>query len=608
MRKGAAGPDDVPPIFLKTLGPIAKIELLAIFNASFKRAIAPQMWRNAIIIPLLKLGKPASDLASFRPISLTSCIAKLLEKMIAERLYSISEKNGLFNHQQAGFRKDRSCEDQILRIVQSIEDNFQKSPMHRSALALLDFSHAYDTVWKEKLLLSMHGKGINLQYIKWLYAFLQNRQARVRFNNELSYTRKMRQGLPQGSVLAPLLFLFYIDNLASILPSETLNALFADDVAVKGSGKTIEEAEDKVQKTVDVVTAWSKEWKLELNATKSECALFTTYTREAQRKAAITADGKKIPFKAEPRFLGVTLDRQLTFGRHTKNICESSSKKMRMLAALSNTTWGWNKRDLVKVYNATIKSRLDYAGAAWQPWLSETNMGVIERTQNKALRLITGQVQNTDVGVLRVEAGITSFKTNAIRNCLRSHEKAHRLPDDHPRRLALAEATPRRNNRQSWFSRAPSVSKYFNVPCLSERQSIRRYTRDPWSYPNNFSVFNTLGGISNKDISSPLCQAAAAERITTLGPDIVIYTDGSASAGISKGGSGVVVANNDPHNPSHPRDDHHSWCRNHKLVRGRMSRDAHCLRVDQGKRHQGADHPDYDGLEISLRCARGQET
>ena len=286
MRKGAAGPDDVPPIFLKTLGPIAKIELLAIFNESFKRAIAPQMWRNAIIIPLLKLGKPASDLASFRPISLTSCIAKLLEKMIAERLYSISGNNGLFNHQQAGFRKDRSCEDQILRIVQSIEDNFQKSPMHRSALALLDFSHACDTVWKEKLLLSMHGKGINLQYIKWLYAFLQNRQARVRFNNELSYTRKMRQGLPQGSVLAPLLFLFYIDNLASILPSETLNALFADDVGVKGSGKTKEEAEHKVQKTVDVVTALSKEWKLELNATKSECALFTTYTREAQRQSA----------------------------------------------------------------------------------------------------------------------------------------------------------------------------------------------------------------------------------------------------------------------------------------------------------------------------------
>jgi len=104
--------------------------------------------------------------------------------------------------------------------------------MQRSVIALLDFSKAYDTVWKEKLLLSMHEKGIPLKYLQWLYAFLQNRQAKVRFNNELSNPRTMRQGLPQGSVLAPILFVFYIDNLAEILPEETLNALFADDVGV----------------------------------------------------------------------------------------------------------------------------------------------------------------------------------------------------------------------------------------------------------------------------------------------------------------------------------------------------------------------------------------
>ena len=138
-RKGAAGPDNIPPTFLKALGPLAKKELLAIFNASFKRAKIPQIWRDATIIPLLKLGKPASDLASFRPISLTSCIVKVLERMMAERLYSIAENSGLLNHQQAGFRKGRSCEDQILRIVQSIEDSLQQKPMQRSVIALLDF-------------------------------------------------------------------------------------------------------------------------------------------------------------------------------------------------------------------------------------------------------------------------------------------------------------------------------------------------------------------------------------------------------------------------------------------------------------------------------------
>ena len=550
-RKGAAGPDDIPPTFLKALGPLAKKELLAIFNASFKRGILPQIWRDAIIIPLLKLGKSASDLASFRPISLTSCIVKVLERMVADRLYNIAEKSGLFNHQQAGFRKGRSCEDQILRIVQSIEDGLQNKPMQRSVIALLDFSKAYDTVWKEKLLLSMHEKGIPLKYLQWLYAFLQNRQAKVRFNNELSNPRTMRQGLPQGSVLAPILFVFYIDNLAEILPEETLNALFADDVGVQGAGDTIAEAERKVQKTVDVVSDWSKEWKLNLNATKSESSLFTTWTREAKCRAKIFIDGKMIPFNPEPRLLGVTLDRQLTFGAHTKKVCEAASSKMRMLAALSNTTWGWSKHDLLKVYNASIKSRFDYAGAAWQPWLSSSNRDTIERSQNRALRIVTGQVTKTDCGVLRREAGIPSFKTNAIRNCIRSHEKAARMPVDHPRKLALTNAQPPKNNRNSWSSRASSIRGKYNLPeGLAKRQNIELYVRDPWISPNNFAVYSTLDGVIDKNQSEATNQAASARRITSLAPDLVIYTDGSASAGTSHGGAGIVIADNNPLDPT----------------------------------------------------------
>ena len=550
-RKGAAGSDNIPPSFLKALGPSAKSELLNIFNASFKRGKVPQIWRDAIIIPLLKLGKPASDLASFRPISLTSCIVKVLERMVANRLYNIAEKGNLFNHQQAGFRKGRSCEDQILRMVQSIEDGLQKNPMQRSVIALLDFSKAYDTVWREKLLLSMYQKGVPLMYIKWLYAFLQNRQAKVRFNNELSNSRTMQQGLPQGSVLAPLLFVFYIDNLASILPEETLNALFADDVAIQGMGNTVSEAEMKVQRTVDVVTAWSREWKLNLNATKSESSLFTTWTHEAKRVAKIYIEGKLIPFNPEPRLLGVTLDRQLTFGAHTKKICEAASSKMRMLAALSNTTWGWGKQDLLKVYNASIKSRFDYAGAAWQPWLGTTNRNTIERSQNRALRIVTGQVTKTDCGVLRREAGIVSFKTNVIRNCIRSHEKAARLPNDHPRNLTLTNAQPPKNNRNSWFTRAPKIKAKYKLPdCLESRQQIQLYTRDPWICPTNVAVHSTLDGVSDKNQSEAINQDASARRITSLAPDIVIYTDGSASAGTSHGGAGVIIADNNPLHPT----------------------------------------------------------
>ena len=127
--KGAAGPDNIPPSFLKSLGPLALLELLSIFNSSFSLAHCPRIWRVATIIPLLKAGKSPSEVASFRPISLTSCVVKLLERIIADRLYYIAETNNMFSRFQAGFRKGRSCEDQIIHIVQSIEDAFQQRPM-----------------------------------------------------------------------------------------------------------------------------------------------------------------------------------------------------------------------------------------------------------------------------------------------------------------------------------------------------------------------------------------------------------------------------------------------------------------------------------------------
>ena len=166
--KGAAGPDNIPPSFLKSLGPLALQELLSIFNSSFSLAHCPRIWRVATITPLLKAGKTPSEVASFRPISFTSCVVKLLECSLADCLYHIAETNKLFSRLQAGFCKGRSCKDQITGIVQAIEDGFQKRPMQRSVLTLLDFSKAYDTVWREKLLLHMLDIGIPTTFVRWI--------------------------------------------------------------------------------------------------------------------------------------------------------------------------------------------------------------------------------------------------------------------------------------------------------------------------------------------------------------------------------------------------------------------------------------------------------
>ena len=155
--------------------------------------------------------------------------------MMNDRLYNMTETQGWFHSAQAGFRKGKGCDDQIGRLIQKIQDGFQQKPFQRSIIVLLDFSKAY--VWKEKLLISLQDQGVPSIYVHWLSNFLSNRIARVRMNSTLGKVT-MQQGLPQGSVLSPILFLFYINNLAKILPQETINSLFADDVTLLATAQT----------------------------------------------------------------------------------------------------------------------------------------------------------------------------------------------------------------------------------------------------------------------------------------------------------------------------------------------------------------------------------
>ena len=162
-KKGAVGPDDIPVTFLLALGPKAKAILLTIMNQSFTGNEVTQIWRNAIIIPPLKKAKPASKVGSYRPIALTSCVVKILERMLVARISCLAEEKGWFHQYQAGFRKGRNCTDQILRLVQRIDDGFQQK--QKSVLALLDLSKAYDKVWQQKLIVTMHECGVPVKIL-----------------------------------------------------------------------------------------------------------------------------------------------------------------------------------------------------------------------------------------------------------------------------------------------------------------------------------------------------------------------------------------------------------------------------------------------------------
>ena len=548
--KGAAGPDDIPPTFLKALGPCGKEELLSIFNQSFRNAECPQSWRNATIIPLLKSEKPASELASYRPVSLTSCLVKLIERMIGDRIYHMAETRNWLHPSQAGFRKGMSCEDQITRTIQRINDGFHTFPPQRSVLVLLDFSKAYDTVWRQKLLLTLAEKGMPLTYIRWLRAFLDNRQARVRFNNTMGGSRTLHQGLPQGSVLAPLLFICYINTLAEIIPTKNLNSLFADDVGILATNRDRDAAVADAQEAVDVVSGWSKEWKLNLNAAKSETSFFSNWTQETKWQPSIMIDGQPIKYTAFPRLLGVVLDCQLTFTKHTENVSKAAGSSCRTLAALGHTTWGWRKQHLNKVYHSIIKSRLDYAGPAWQANLADCNRLSLDRAQNKALRLISGQFKDSPLPALRFETGIPSYQTHMDRNILKSREKALRLPEEHPRRVAREESVIKRLDRHTWCSKADEIAGKLDIKDLSPRKPLSFHTLAPWQNKPLDNIYSQVPGLSGRSDSEARKIELSYKRIRELAADYTIYSDGSASAGVRDGGAGVVITFGDPGDPT----------------------------------------------------------
>ena len=199
-KKGKApGRDGVTQEMLSHMGPKAKNAILRLYNRSWHGGTTPPAWRTAVVVPILKKGKKASDLASYRPISLTSTISKTMERMVNGRLYYYMEDSGPLDENQAGFRRHRSTVDQLVLFTQSVINAWQCN--HHTVAVFVDLKNAYDRVWRGRLLLKLQRCGINGRMYNWLKGFLSNRYIRTKVNGVYSRTRPFKEGLPQGSAL-----------------------------------------------------------------------------------------------------------------------------------------------------------------------------------------------------------------------------------------------------------------------------------------------------------------------------------------------------------------------------------------------------------------------
>jgi hypothetical protein len=273
----ALGPDRISPHFLRN-APDALLSLLAnMFNFSVAHAVLPADWKVANVTPLFKSGDRRQR-SNYRPISLTSVVAKALERCIRSRLWEIVRSK--ISNRQAGFRDQFSTHDQLFRLQSAIYDALEgrhavSSAMRYLSIAFLDISKAFDSVWHEGLVAKLARMGVSGALLRWIHAFISDRNIRVAHNNLFSDWFRVTAGVPQGCILSPLLFLVFINDLLENLHKSACEAaLFADDVAVWSNEHLGQTGDDDVSFTLGHFAVWAALWHVAFNRKKSVFVCF----------------------------------------------------------------------------------------------------------------------------------------------------------------------------------------------------------------------------------------------------------------------------------------------------------------------------------------------
>ena len=336
----ATGRDKVAYPMLKHFPRSGMDFLLHIFNLFWSLHSLPSIWKTSFIIPIHKIGKHLDSPASFRPISLTSCGSKLFEHIILPRLLFFLESNSILSPRQAGFRPGRSTLDQILFFPQSISDGFNKPrPGYRTILSTIDFCKAFDSVWHPALFHKLISAGLSSCFARWTQLFLSDRRACVVYQNHQNRSLRVRRGVPKGSVLLPVLFSLFINDLPASLPSSVSCSLYAEDMAIWSSSPLVPTAVEATQEALFRLERWSEYWCFSLNPSKCEASFFSVDPHQANLHPNLLLLGSRLRFNPTPTFFGVTFNRTLSFSKHVSSLKAKFFLRLKALRCISASSW-----------------------------------------------------------------------------------------------------------------------------------------------------------------------------------------------------------------------------------------------------------------------------
>ena len=399
------GQDKVHYQFLKHLPFTSLSVLLDIFNDIWQSGDFPLSWREALVIPIPKPGKDASDPANYRPIALTSCLCKTLERMVNDRLVWFLEKNNLIVDVQSGFRRQRGTIDHLVRFETFVREAFINR--QHVVSVFFDLESAYDTTWKYGILKDLHDFGLRGRLPLFISAFLDKRFFRVRVGNTVLGAREQEMGVPQGCILSVTFFSVKINSIVKAICPGVDCSLYVDDFVICFRSRNMNIIERQLQQCINKLQTWSEENGLKFSKSKTKC-MHLCNLRGVQPDPELYLDKTKIVVVSEFKFLGVIFDKKLSFLPHITALKKKCKKALNLLKVVAHSEWGADRKVLLRLYRSLIRSKLDYGSIVYGS-ARKSYLKILDSIHNEGLRLVLGAFRTSPINSLYVEANEPSL-------------------------------------------------------------------------------------------------------------------------------------------------------------------------------------------------------
>ena len=409
----AHGPDDISGRMIELCGESISLPLCIIFNNIIKTGIFPNIWKSANVTPIHK-KESKQTVKNYRPISLLPLFAKIFERILFSKMYNYFISNNLITKNQSGFRPNESVTNQLIYLVDEIHSSLDINLDVRSIF--LDMSKAFDKVWHEGLVFKLKQNGISGKLLNLIENYLINRKQRVVLNGCKSEWGDIQSGVPQGSVLGPLLFLIYINDLEVGIKSKV--KFFADDTSLFSIVKDPTISANDLNHDLELISNWAYQWKMSFNPDPNKQAVEIVFSRKLNPidHPNIYFNGVQVKKVKSHEHLGLTLDSKLIFASHINDKISKARKGLGIIKILSRFL---SIKTLDQIFKMYVRPHLDFCDVIFHipnitnPFDSSINlnylMKTLERIQYHAALAITGTWKGTNLSKIYEELGWESL-------------------------------------------------------------------------------------------------------------------------------------------------------------------------------------------------------